>query len=60
MISENIYINVIDIFGWYVAWKLIDRIVDKYQLNENKKYYVDILLLLLVIVYLIIKHKKLA
>lgn len=60
MISENIYINVIDIFGWYVGWKLIDRIVDKYQLNKNKKLYVDILLFLLVIVYLIIKHKKLA
>lgn len=57
MISDNVYINVIDILGWYIAWKLIDRIVDKYQLNENKKQCVDILLLLLVIVYLIIKHK---
>lgn len=57
MISDNVYINVIDILGWYVAWKLIDRIVDKYQLNENKKQCVDILLLLLVIVYLIIKHR---
>lgn len=56
MISDNVYINIIDILGWYVAWKLIDRIVDKYQLNENKKQCVDILLLLLVIVYLIIKH----
>lgn len=57
MISDNVYINILDILGWYVAWKLIDRIVDKYQLNENKKLGVDMLLLILVIVYLIIKHK---
>ena len=55
MIRDNMYDNIIDIFGWYFAWKLIDRFVDKYELN--KKYYVDLLLLVLFVAYLIIKHK---
>ena len=57
MISDNIYVNIIDIFGWYFAWKLIDRVADKYELNKNKKIYVDLLLLVLFVAYLIIKHK---
>ena len=60
MISDNMYVNIIDIFGWYFAWKLIDRVVDKYELNKNKKLYVDLLLLILFVAYLIIKHKILA
>ena len=60
MISNNMYINIIDIIGWYISWKLIDRLVEKYELNKNKKYYVNILLLVLFIVYLIIKHNILA
>ncbi len=60
MISDNMYVNIIDIFGWYFAWKLIDRVVDKYELNKNKKLYVDLLLLVLFVAYLIIKHKILA
>lgn len=60
MISDNIYVNIIDILGWYIAWKLIDRIVDKYELNKNKKICVDVLLLVLFVAYLIIKHKILA
>jgi len=57
MISDNMYVNIIDILGWYFAWKLIDRFVDKYELNKNKKIYVDIILLVLFVAYLIIKHK---